>query len=187
MRRWFRAREHFWICFFFFSNMLSYPILLSQILKYFWREKYQYLIYFVTFLDFRSFWQGKNSAGENWARQIRFSGRWNLSESKRFDHSRQFRIINSIQLLTELKQLATVVQTAGNVIKRIIRYPSNKMYWLDSNLRSSVLFFGGARKCGSSESRRSGEGRKKQRRIQLLHESSAASCLLTRCYLVSCF
>ena len=54
--------------------MLSYPILLSQILKYFWREKYQYLIYFVIFLDFRSFWEGKNNAGENWARQIRFSG-----------------------------------------------------------------------------------------------------------------
>ena len=114
-------------------------------------------------------------------------GRWNLSESKRFDHSRQFRIINSVQLLTELKQLATVVQTAGNVIQRTIRYPSNKMYWLDSNLRSSVLCFGGARKCGSSQSRRSGEGRRKQRLIQLLHESSAASCFLTRCYFVSCF
>lgn len=84
-------------------------------------------------------------------------GRWNLSESKRFDHSRQFRIINSVQLLTELKQLAAVLQTAGNVIQRIIRYPSNKMYWLDSNLRSSVLFFGGARKCDNVRAKKKKE------------------------------
>ena len=46
------------------------------------------------------------------------------------------------------------------------------------NLRSGVLFLGSA-KVWQRESRRSGEGRKKEHLIQLLDESSAAPCLLT--------
>ena len=55
-----------------------------------------------------------------------------------------------------------------------------------SNLRSGVLFLGSA-KVWRWESRQSGEGGKKECLIQLLHESSAAPYLLTRCYLVSYF
>ena len=53
-----------------------------------------------------------------------------------------------------------------------------------SNLRSGVPFWGGARKYGNERVGGS-ERKKKERLIQLLHESSAAPCLLTQCYLVS--
>ena len=51
----------------------------------------------------------------------------------------------------------------------------------------AFFFFGRSAKVWQRERRQSGEGRKTQRLIQLLHESSGTPCLLTRCYLVSCF